>query len=171
VIGRVLSIPPKRFQRRAVTFLTAEESQALLDAPPQNRWEGRRDRAMLTSPSRQGCASQSSSRSTAATSPSARAAASGSRVRDASTAQSRSPKKPRQSSPSGSPSEAADHRIRCSRRAQAAGSAATPSNAASRPTPPPRPTDAHRSSANKSTPTSCGTAARWRCCTPGSTAP
>jgi site-specific recombinase XerD len=31
-----------------VTFLTAEESQALLDAPPQNRWEGRRDRAMLT---------------------------------------------------------------------------------------------------------------------------
>ena len=48
VIGRVLSIPPKRFQRRAVTFLTAEESQALIDAPPQDRWEGRRDRAMLT---------------------------------------------------------------------------------------------------------------------------
>ena len=47
-IGRVLSIPPKRFQRRAVTFLTAEESQALIDAPPQDRWEGRRDRAMLT---------------------------------------------------------------------------------------------------------------------------
>ena len=48
VIGRVLSIPPKRFERRAVTFLTAEESQALIDAPPQGRWEGRRDRAMLT---------------------------------------------------------------------------------------------------------------------------
>jgi site-specific recombinase XerD len=48
VIGRVLSIPPKRFQRRSVTFLTAEESQALIDAPPQDRWEGRRDRAMLT---------------------------------------------------------------------------------------------------------------------------
>ncbi|HEY5427777.1 MAG TPA: tyrosine-type recombinase/integrase [Solirubrobacteraceae bacterium] len=30
------------------TFLTAEESQALIDAPPQDRWEGRRDRAMLT---------------------------------------------------------------------------------------------------------------------------
>ena len=40
--------PPKRFQRRAVTFLTAEESQALIDAPPQDRREGRRDRAMLT---------------------------------------------------------------------------------------------------------------------------
>jgi site-specific recombinase XerC len=30
-----------------VTFLTAPESQALIDAPPQDRWEGRRDRAML----------------------------------------------------------------------------------------------------------------------------
>jgi site-specific recombinase XerD len=48
VIGRVLSIPPKRFQRRSVSFLTTEESQALIDAPPQDRWEGRRDRAMLT---------------------------------------------------------------------------------------------------------------------------
>src|SRR5664280_3475403 len=42
-----LSIPPKRFERRTVTFLTAEESQALIDAPDQLRWEGRRDRAML----------------------------------------------------------------------------------------------------------------------------
>jgi site-specific recombinase XerD len=47
VIQRVLSIPPKRFERRTVTFLTAEESQALVDAPDQLRWEGRRDRAML----------------------------------------------------------------------------------------------------------------------------
>jgi site-specific recombinase XerD len=47
VIARVLSIPAKRHERRAVTFLTAEESQALIDAPRQDRWEGRRDRAML----------------------------------------------------------------------------------------------------------------------------
>ena len=47
VIQRVLSIPPKRFERRTVTFLTAEESQALINAPDQSRWEGRRDRAML----------------------------------------------------------------------------------------------------------------------------
>lgn len=47
VIQRVLSIPPKRFERRTVTYLTAEESQALIDAPDQQRWEGRRDRAML----------------------------------------------------------------------------------------------------------------------------
>jgi site-specific recombinase XerD len=47
VIQRVLAIPAKRYDRRAVTFLTAQESQALIDAPPQHRWEGRRDRAML----------------------------------------------------------------------------------------------------------------------------
>jgi site-specific recombinase XerD len=48
VIQRVLSIPPKRFERRAITFLTAEEANALIDVPDQTRWEGRRDRALLT---------------------------------------------------------------------------------------------------------------------------
>ena len=48
VIARVLSIPPKRHQKRQISFLTAEESKALIDAPAQSRWEGRRDRAMLT---------------------------------------------------------------------------------------------------------------------------
>lgn len=48
VIARVLSIPAKRFDRRTVTYLTSEEALALIDAAPQDRWEGRRDRAMLT---------------------------------------------------------------------------------------------------------------------------
>jgi site-specific recombinase XerD len=47
VIARVLSIPPKRFEPRTITFLTTEEAQALIDAADQTRWEGRRDRAML----------------------------------------------------------------------------------------------------------------------------
>ena len=47
VFQRVLSIPPARFDRRTVTFLTGPECQALIDAPDLNRWEGRRDRAML----------------------------------------------------------------------------------------------------------------------------
>ena len=47
VIARVLSIPPKRFHRRTVEFLTNVESVAVINAPPQDRWEGRRDRAML----------------------------------------------------------------------------------------------------------------------------
>jgi site-specific recombinase XerD len=48
VIARVLSIPAKRFDRRIVTFLTGQESVALIEASPESRWEGRRDRAMLT---------------------------------------------------------------------------------------------------------------------------
>ncbi len=48
VIAQVLSIPPKRHQKRQISFLTAQESQALIDAPDQARWEGRRDRAILT---------------------------------------------------------------------------------------------------------------------------
>lgn len=48
VIAQVLSIPPKRHQKRQISFLTADESRALIHAPDQSRWEGRRDRAILT---------------------------------------------------------------------------------------------------------------------------
>lgn len=48
VIARVLSIPPKRFEKRNITFLTEAEVEALIAAPDDTRWEGRRDRAMLT---------------------------------------------------------------------------------------------------------------------------
>ncbi|HKH54028.1 MAG TPA: tyrosine-type recombinase/integrase [Propionibacteriaceae bacterium] len=47
LIQRVLAIPPKRFTKRIVSFLTATEITALLAAPDLNRWEGRRDRAMM----------------------------------------------------------------------------------------------------------------------------
>jgi integrase/recombinase XerD len=48
VIGRVLAIPPKRFERRLVTFLTDTEIEALLAAPSRTTWTGRRDHALLT---------------------------------------------------------------------------------------------------------------------------
>jgi site-specific recombinase XerD len=47
LIARVLAIPPKRFDKRIVTFLTATEVDALIAAPDQARWEGRRDRALM----------------------------------------------------------------------------------------------------------------------------
>ena len=47
LIARVLDIPPKRFDKRSVTFLTGQEVNALLAAPDTNRWEGRRDKAMM----------------------------------------------------------------------------------------------------------------------------
>jgi integrase/recombinase XerD len=47
VIERVLAIPPKRFERRLVTFLTEPELAALLCAPAPSTWTGRRDRALF----------------------------------------------------------------------------------------------------------------------------
>src|SRR6266568_4085452 len=46
-IERVLSIPQKRFDRALVTFLTADESQALLDSPDRTTWTGQQDHALL----------------------------------------------------------------------------------------------------------------------------
>lgn len=48
IIARVLAIPQKRFDKAIISFLTAHEVDALIDAPNPDRWEGRRDRALLT---------------------------------------------------------------------------------------------------------------------------
>ncbi|HEX9374207.1 MAG TPA: tyrosine-type recombinase/integrase, partial [Roseiflexaceae bacterium] len=48
VIARVLAIPPKRFEKRTVTYLTSPEATALIQAPDRGRWEGRRDHALMT---------------------------------------------------------------------------------------------------------------------------
>ena len=46
-IERVLAIPPKRFERRLVTWLTETEIDALLAAPDRATWAGRRDTALF----------------------------------------------------------------------------------------------------------------------------
>lgn len=46
-IERVLAIPLKRTDRPLVTWLTKPELQALLAAPDQGTWTGRRDHAMI----------------------------------------------------------------------------------------------------------------------------
>ena len=46
-IQRVLAIPSKRFTRTLVQFLTRAEVEALLTAPDQCTWSGRRDHAFL----------------------------------------------------------------------------------------------------------------------------
>ncbi len=48
VIQRVLAIPPKRFDRTIVTYLTEPEITALVQAPDPTTWTGRRDRVLLT---------------------------------------------------------------------------------------------------------------------------
>ena len=44
---RILAIPSKRFERRLIEHLKPEEIDALLAAPDQATWIGRRDRALL----------------------------------------------------------------------------------------------------------------------------
>ena len=46
-IARVLAIPPKRYDRPQVTYLTRAEATALLKAPDRGTWTGRRDRAWI----------------------------------------------------------------------------------------------------------------------------
>ncbi|MGA7948916.1 MAG: tyrosine-type recombinase/integrase, partial [Thiobacillaceae bacterium] len=46
-IQRVLAIPSKRFTRTLVDFLTRPEVDALLGAPDQRTWSGRRDHAFM----------------------------------------------------------------------------------------------------------------------------
>jgi len=46
-IERVLAIPPKRFERSLVTFLTEPEVEALLAVPDRTSWTGRRDHALI----------------------------------------------------------------------------------------------------------------------------
>lgn len=46
-IQQVLAIPPKRYERTIVTFLTEPEIDALLTAPDRSTWTGRRDHALL----------------------------------------------------------------------------------------------------------------------------
>lgn len=47
LIKRVLDVPLKRWTRRPIDFLTAEEMEALLAAPNRATWVGRRDHAMI----------------------------------------------------------------------------------------------------------------------------
>jgi site-specific recombinase XerD len=47
VIQRVLAIPPKRFERRLVDFLTDAEVNAVIAAPDPITWTGRRDHALF----------------------------------------------------------------------------------------------------------------------------
>ena len=46
-IARVLAIPPKRYDKALITYLTENEITVLLAAPDLTTWTGRRDQALL----------------------------------------------------------------------------------------------------------------------------
>ena len=48
VIQRVLAIPPKRYDQTLITYLTEPVTDALLAAPVESTWTGRRVHALLT---------------------------------------------------------------------------------------------------------------------------
>jgi len=60
LIARVLAIPAKRCERAEVSYLTRPELDALLAAPDQGTWTGRRDPLSSTWPRRPGCGYRSS---------------------------------------------------------------------------------------------------------------
>jgi integrase/recombinase XerD len=47
LIQRVLAMPSKRYEHPEIAFLTRPEMEALLAAPDQSTWSGRRDHALL----------------------------------------------------------------------------------------------------------------------------
>jgi integrase/recombinase XerD len=47
LIQHVMAIPPSRYHRAVVSFLSPDEVDALLAAPDRRRWVGRRDHALL----------------------------------------------------------------------------------------------------------------------------
>lgn len=47
VISQVLAIPPRQRERAIVSYLTPEETEALITAPNRTTWHGRRDHALL----------------------------------------------------------------------------------------------------------------------------
>jgi site-specific recombinase XerD len=169
LIQRVLAIPPKRFDKRIVTFLTATEVDALLAAPDQARWEGRRDRALMLLAIQAGLrvseiTSLNCNDITLRTGASVRCQGKGRKQRAVPlTTPSR------RSCGFGSANEPDTPTIRSSRPAPDGGSAAMPSRCGSPPTPRLPHSDARRCSAKESTHTSCATAAPCPCCKQAST--
>ena len=171
VIAQVLSIPPKRHQKRQISFLTADESIALINAPDQARWEGRRDRAILVLTIQAGLRvseliALNCGDIQLGTGAHVRCEGKGRKQRTV-----LSPPLPKPSSPPGRPSEPARQPTRYSRPAPADDSAATRSSNASPSTPPQQQRHARHSTASSSTRTRSGTAARCRCSKPALTPP
>ena len=46
-ITQILALPPKRHPTTTIEYLTAQEADALINAPNRDRWTGRRDHAIL----------------------------------------------------------------------------------------------------------------------------
>ena len=159
VISQVLAIPPRRRERAIVSYLTAEEIDALVAAPDRETWHGRRDHALLLLDVQTGLRVSELTGLTRqdihlGAGPHVRCHGKGRKDRA-----TPSPPRPSRSCGPGSPSSAPAPPARCSPPGPAARSPATPSSASSPSTPPPPRQPARRSRRSTSPRTRCGTPA------------
>ena len=131
LIQRVLAIPPKRFDRALVSFLTEPEVEALLASPDRSTWTGRRDHALLLLAVETGLRASELTGLNAATSTSASAPTSAATARAENNASPRSPDPPSPPSAPGPANAAAAQPSRSSRPGKADDSAATRSSVGS----------------------------------------
>ncbi len=159
-IQQVLAIPAKRFDKPMITFLTADQIDALVAAPDLTRWEGRRDRAMLLTAIQTGLrvAELIGLNCTDVTFGTGAAVSCIGKGRRHRAVPLTAPTK--QCCVSGPTNAPGNPTSRYSRPAPATDSAPTPCNASSANTPPPPQPPARRSDPTRSTPTCCATAAR-----------
>ena len=172
LIQRVLAIPPKRFDKRIVTFLTATGDRR----PDRRPGPGPLGRPTRPGPDAAGRPDRPAGLRTHR--PELRRRHPRHRRqrplrRQGTQATRRPPHQPRRGAAAAlaQPNEPDAPAIRCSPPAPDGGSAATPSRCGSAPTPRPPHSDARRCWASESTHTSCATAAPCRCCKPASTPP
>ena len=138
LIQRVLAIPPRRFDKALVAYLTNPEIEALLAAPDRLTRAGRRDHALLVLAVRTGLRVSELVNLNRATCTAAAAPTCAASAKDESTAAPRWTSRPWKCSPTGSTNVAAmNQTTRSSQPAPAPGSAVTRWNGSSRSTPPP----------------------------------
>jgi site-specific recombinase XerD len=158
-IQRVLAISPKRFQRNLVTYLTGEETDALIAACDKRTWTGRRDHALIVLAVQAGLRiSELAALTTGDITLGVGAHVHTIGKGEKNAAPRSFPQLPPCCAP-GSPNAKADPATRCSPPAPAGRSAETPSNSASASTPPKPPRPAPPCDPSTSPPTPSGTPA------------
>ena len=170
-IHRVLAIPPKRYQRNVVNWLTEDEADALLAAPDRSTWTGRRDHTLLVLAIQTGLRISELiglNRADVNLGVGAHVHCVGKGRKQRATPL---PPSPSTCCAAGSPNEPVTRTSRCSQPEPARDPAGTRSNTGSPATPMPQAHPVPRYGRNTSPCTPCATPPPCDCCTPASTSP
>ena len=166
LIQRVLAIPPKRVDRAIVSFLTKQESDALIDAPDLSTWIGRRDHTLLTVAVQTGLRVSELTGLNSTTCNSTQAHMCDASAKAAKSAAPHSPAPPSPACATGLANAAGMIKTRYSQHVVAGRAAATRCNISSTNTLRPRPSTVHRCRPRTSPLIPFGTPAPWHYSTP-----